>query len=104
MPLRANAPVELRLNFLPTKSESSLERLGIPSVETRMARKRLSSELQLPPPSQRTPPSTSSGAATELNDYEVLPVEAMSKEDRAIYAEMLLEQALRWDPLGSKLD
>jgi len=100
MPLCANTPVELRLDFLPTKSESSLERLGIPSVETRVAQKRLSSDLQLSPPIQHRQLANLnlSMAETIFNNDEVPPVAVMSQKDRAIYAEMLLEQALRWEP------
>jgi len=112
MPLCVHTPVEMRLDFLPTKSESSFERLGIPSVETRMAQERLSSELHLSPPLrslsqdssvEASPPELASlnlnRAETQLNDYHVPSVAGMSEKDRAIYAEMLLERALQWEPL-----
>jgi hypothetical protein len=74
--------VELRLDFLPTKSESSFERLGVPSVETRTAQKRLPSDFQLAPRLHRL-------ATPNINDVE------MAFNDD----EVLLDRALRWEPL-----
>jgi hypothetical protein len=99
MPLCAYVPVELRLDFLPTKSESSFERLGVPSVETRTAQKRLPSDFQLAPRLHRLATPNINDVEMAFNDDEVPPVAAMSQRDRAIYAEVLLDRALRWEPL-----
>jgi hypothetical protein len=99
MPSCVPCPIELRLDFLPTKAESSFERLGVPSVATRTAQKRLSAMMQQPPDLHRQLASLNFGsAAKEFNDDVVPPIAEMSQRDRAIYANMLLERALRWEP------